>query len=225
MKYLVYLLVLANVVYLGWNIHLARTAGEAARELPALPAGVTPLVTLQELEKQQQQQQQTEKISGVDKLTNLHPPGAGISHTCQTIGPFLAEDELEAVAKELGQQGQEVKRRTAEVQKPNGFWVYLPAMEREQVLQAVKTLEENRDRDYYVGKSNFLSLGIFNEISRAEARLEETRGLGFDPVLEARYERSSQYWLDIDAQMPAADVLDAILQDHPGLELKAVACR
>ena len=45
MKYLVYLLVLANVAYLGWNIHLNQTAGKVVRELPALPAGVKPLVT------------------------------------------------------------------------------------------------------------------------------------------------------------------------------------
>jgi hypothetical protein len=221
MKYIVYLLLLANVIYLGWNIHLYQTAGEAVRELPPLPAGVTPLVTLQELEKQQEQ---TDETSRVDALTDSKPPGAGIALACKSIGPFLVEEELQAVAKQLGQQGLEVKRRTAEVQKPNGFWVYLPAMEREQVLQAVNKLEENRDREYYVGKGNFLALGTFKEISRAEIRLEETRKLGFDPILEARYETTTEYWLDIDTRLPAADVLDAILQDHPGLKLQDAAC-
>jgi hypothetical protein len=53
---------------------------------------------------------------------------------------------------------------------------------------------------------------------------EETRELGFDPILEARYETSTEYWLDIDTQIPAADVLDAILQGHPGLKLQGAAC-
>jgi hypothetical protein len=189
--------------------------------LPPLPAGVTPLVTLQELEKRQEQ---ADEISGVDALTDSQPPGAGVALACQSIGPFLAEEELQQAARQLGQQGLEVKRRTAEVQKPNGFWVYLPAMEREQVLQAVNKLEENGDREYYVGKGNFLALGTFKEISRAEIRLEEARELGFDPVLEARYEMSTEYWLDIDTQMPAADILDPILQDHPGLMLQGAAC-
>ena len=221
MKYLVYLLLLANLGYLGWNIHLNQKAGEAVRELPPLPGGVSPLVTLQELEKQQEH---AEEISGLDALTNAQPPGAGVAHTCQTLGPFLAEEELQAVARQLDQQGLAVRRRTAEVQKPNGFWVYLPAMEREQVLQAVNKLEENGDREYYVGKGNFLALGTFKEISRAEIRLEETRELGFDPVLEARYDTSTEYWLDIDTQMPAADILDAILQEHPALQLQGTAC-
>jgi hypothetical protein len=219
MKYLVYLLVLANLVYLGWNIHLHQTGGKVVHELPPLPAGVTSLVTLQELQKQQ-----ADEVSGVDALTNAQPPGAGIALACQTLGPFVAEEELLKVETKLGQQGLQVKRRTAEVQKPDGYWVYLPAMEREQVLQAVNKLEENRDREYYVGKGNFLALGTFKEISRAEIRLEETRKLGLDPVLEARYETSTEYWLDIDAQMPAADVLDTVLQDHPGLKLQAAAC-
>jgi hypothetical protein len=221
MKYLVYLLVLANVVYLGWNIHLDQKTGETVRELPTLPAGVTPLVTLQELEKQQQQ---TEEVTGLNALTDSQPPGAGIAVACLTIGPFLAEEALQAVVKELGQQGLQLRQRTAEVQKPNGFWVYLPGMERKQVLQAVKKLEENRDREYYIGKGNFISLGTFNELSRAETRLEQTRGLGLDPILEARYQTSTEYWLDIDTQMSAADVLDAIRQDHPGLKLQADAC-
>jgi hypothetical protein len=223
MKYLVYFLVLANVAYLGWNIHQYQTASEAVSRLPPLPAGVTPLVTLQELEKQQER---TGAISEVETLTSSQPPGAGASAVlgCQAIGPFLAVEELQAVSEELRQYGLQAQQRTVEIQKPNGFWVYLPAMEREQVLKAVKTLEENRDREYYVGKGNFLSLGAFDELYRAESRLEQTRKLGFEPMLETRYKSSTEYWLDIDAQTPATDVLEAIMQDRPGLKLQEAAC-
>ncbi len=229
MKYLVYLLVLANVAYLGWNIHLNQTAGEIERERPALPAGVTPLVTLHELEQQQEDEksghtQQAEDLSAVEALTNSQSPGAGAALACQAIGPFLAMEDLRAVSEELGLHGLSARQRTAEIQKPNGFWLYLPAMEREQVLQAVKTLEENGDREYYVGKGNYLALGTFDDISRAEIRLEETRKLGFDPVLEARYKTSTEYWLDIEAQSPAAEEVEAIILDRPGLKLQDTAC-
>ena len=221
MKYLVYLLVLANVAYLGWNIHQYQLAGEAVHKLPPLPAGVTQLVTLQELGKQQEK---AGAISEVEALTSSRPPGAGTPLSCQAIGPFLAVDELQAVSEELRQHGLQTQQRAVEIQKPGGFWVYLPAMEREQVLKAVKTLEENRDREYYVGKGNFVSLGTFDEMSRAEVRLEETRKLGFDPVLEARYQTSTEYWLDINAQTSAADALDAIMQERSGLQLQDTAC-
>ena len=97
-------------------------------------------------------------------------------------------------------------------------------MEREQVLQAMKTLDESRDREYYVGKGNFLALGTFEEKSRAEIRLEQIRKLGFDPILEARYQTATGYWLDIDARTSAADELEAIMQDRPGLKLQDTAC-
>jgi len=223
MRYLVYLLLLVNVGYLGWYLYQDQIAGEVVRDLPPLPAGAAPLVTLRELQ-QQQQQELAEDISEVEVLTASRPPGAGMALACQAIGPFLAVEELQAVSGELQNRGLLTRQRTAEIQKPNGFWVYLPAMEREQVLLAVKTLEENRDREYYVGKGNFLALGTFDEISRAEIRLEQTRKLGFDPILEARYQTSTEYWLDVYAQTPVADELDAILRDRPGLKLQDTAC-
>ena len=227
MRYLVYLLLLANVGYLGWQMYQDQIAGEVVRELPPLPVGATPLVTLQELEQQQEQKQeqkQAEDISEVEVLTASRPPGAGLALACQTIGPFLAVEELQALSEELHNHGLQAAQRIAEIQKPNGFWVYLPAMKRGEVLQAVKKLEENKDREYYVGKGNFLALGTFHEMSRAEFRLEETRKLGFDPILEARYETSTEYWLDLDEQLPAADILEGILQNYPELKLQAVAC-
>jgi len=219
MKYLVYLLVLANLAYLGWNIHLQQVAVEDVPALPGLPDGVVPLMTLQEFEKQQE-----EDVSGIEVLTASQPPGTGAALACQTIGPFLAVKEMQAVSEELQQRGWQVQQRSAEIQQPDGFWVYLPSMDRKQVLQAVKTLEENRDREYYVGKGNFLALGTFSEKSRAKVRIEQLRNLGFDPKLEARYETATAYWLDVDAQTPVADELDDILQSRPGLKLQDTAC-
>jgi len=221
MKYLVYLLVLANIAFLGWNIHMNQIAGEVARELPVLPAGVTPLVTLQELDSQRDN---AEAVSGVEVLTNARPPGAGAALTCLAIGPFPAVENLQSVSQELQLHGVQARQRTAEIQKPNGYWVHLPAMKREQVLRAVKTLEDNKDHEYYVGKGNLLSLGIFDEMPRAETRLRQARKLGFDPLLETRYQTSTEYWLDIEAHPSATDELDTILQGRPGLELQDITC-
>ena len=221
MKYLVYLLVLANVAYLGWNIHLQQTAtGDNVTALPALPAGVAPLMTLEELEAQQQE----EDVSGIEALTATQPPGTGAALACKTLGPFLVVDEMQAVSEELRQRGWQAQQRTAEIRQPDGFWVYLPSMGREEVLQAVKTLEENRDHDYYVGKGNFLALGTFTEESRAKVRFEQVRKLGFDPILEARYETSTAYWLDVEVQTPRLEELGAILLNRPGLKLQDTAC-
>jgi len=228
MKYLIYLLLLANVAYFGWNFHLQQTRAEVVRELPPLPRGAAPLVTLQELEQEErqqvEQQQQGDGVSELETLTMTQPPGAGSALSCQTLGPFLALDELQAVAAELRREEVRAVKRSTEVQQPNGFWVYLPAMKRKQALQAVKVLEENGDREYYVGKGNLLSLGIFTEKARAQRRLEETRKLGFDPVMEARFGSHTEYWLDVDSQKPVAKMLDAVVQGHPGLQAQETTC-
>jgi len=237
MKYPVYLLLLANVAYLGWNIHLQQTSAEVVRELPPLPAGAAPLVTLQELRRQQgtgmekgqggqhaEESAHEEDVLGVKMLTELQPPGAGIPVSCQSIGPFLAIEALRATTDELQRLGITARQRSSELQQTNGYWVYLPAMERKQVLQVVKQLEEKGDREYYVGKGNFVALGTFRERERAQIRLEKLRQFGFDPVLEARYETRTEYWLDIDPQAPPADGLDSIIAEHPELQLRQSAC-
>jgi hypothetical protein len=221
MRYLVYFLVLVNVAYLGWNIYQNQTASEVMPELPPLPTGVVPLVTLPELEEQRLH---AEEISAVDALTTSQPPGAGTALICQAIGPFLAMEDLQTVSGELYRHGLQARQRTSEIQKPNGFWVYLPAMERDQALRAVKTLEENKDREYFVGKGNYIALGTFADMSRAEVRLEQVRKLGFEPILEARYQTFTEYWLDIDAQTAVTSELDSILRDRPGLKLQETSC-
>jgi len=237
MKYPVYLLLIANIAYLGWNLYLGRTGGEMVRELPPLPTGAAPLVTLQEMREQQEMdphdpkdpqhadvQTRAEETREVKKLTELQPPGAGISMNCLSIGPFLAMEGLRATADELQGLGIQGTQRSAEQRQPNGYWVYLPSMERKQVLQAVKQLEEKGDREYYVGKGNFIALGTFRERNRAEIRLEQARGYGFDPVLQALYETHTEYWLDIDTQTPVADDIDAIMDGHPELQLQKTVC-
>lgn len=233
MKYLVYLLLLANLGYLAWNLHLERNAVEAARELPPLPAGAVKLLTLQEYREQQereqrleleQQQQQAREVSEVDALTMTQPPGAGMPPVCGTLGPFPAEQAAQAVAAQLEGAGIRSAGRSSEQRQPDGYWVYLPSMERRQVLQAVSLLEARGDREYYVGRGNYLSLGTFSEERRAQNRLTAMRELGFDPILQRQYNTRTEYWLDIEARAAAAAELDAVMQENPQLRLQETAC-
>ena len=51
MRHIVYLLLVANIVYLAWNVLQLSPHDEVARSLPPLPATATRLVTLQEVEE------------------------------------------------------------------------------------------------------------------------------------------------------------------------------
>jgi len=233
MRHIVYLLLVANIVYLAWNVLQLSPHDEVARSLPPLPATATRLVTLQEVEeveegeeeKQDEENQEvTVEVSAIEELMQEQPPGTGVTLSCQTLGPFLAAEKVQLVEKKLAELGLEATQRTTEVREQVGYWVYLPAMEREKVLQITKHLDENGDKDYYIGKGNVLSLGAFKGLPRANIRLEGTRKLGLDPLLEPRYSTINAQWLDLQVDPAGLDVLSEIAKQDPDLQIEILAC-
>lgn len=223
MRHLVYLLLVANLVYFGWNLYSGWTAGETVRALPPIPASARPLVTLQELE--QQSATSTEQvITDIDALTMTQPPGAGTPAACQALGPFFVEEELQAVTGRLNELGLELRQRITSEKKEDGYWVYLPAMEYAQAMQVASQLDELGDHEYFIGKDNLMSLGAFKEISRAEIRLRQLQEIGLEAILEARYVTQDSYWLEIPDRVAAAPVLDEVMGNNPDLQLRALPC-
>ncbi len=277
MRHVVYLLLLANLAYLGWNLFQVRTGSEQVRELPPLPPTAKRLVTLQELQQREQQQvqeqegqlqqqeqrqqqqaqakaqdaqlrvqqedtaqegqdipedpealaeeQMQEDVLAIEAVTQAEPPGAGVSMLCQSLGPFLVTEQLEAVAARLAELGLESSRRSTETQVENGWWVYLPSMPRPEAMEIVQLLEDNNDREYYVGKDNFIALGTFNVLSRAERRMQSAHRLGLEPLLEARYQTQITHWLDLRVTGALDGDLAWITEDYPELQLEPQSCR
>ena len=165
MRHIVYLLLVANVVYFGWNLFPGRAVDDDRSSLPPIPEGVKRLVTLQE---HTSEQSSSVDASGLDALTAAQPPGAVSARACQALGPFSARAEVEAMVGRLGDMALEPVQRTVESRVENGFWVYLPGMGRERSREIVQQLKDQNDEDYYVGKDWFISLGTFKEIGRAQ---------------------------------------------------------
>ena len=225
MRHVVYLLLVANLVYLGWNILQTSSVDEVVRTFPPLPATATRLVTLQEMEEEEEEKQDAVvEVSVIEELTQEQPPGAGVALSCQTLGPFLAAEKMQLVEKKLAELGLEAKQRTTEVREQIGYWVYLPAMEREKVLQITKHLDENNDEDYFIGKDNVLSLGAFRGLQRANVRLENTRKLGLDPLLEPRYSTMSAQWFDLQVTAAGLDAAGEIAEQDQDIKIEILAC-
>jgi hypothetical protein len=247
MRHLVYLLLIANLVYLGWNLYQNQVGDELVRELPPLPATARPLVTLQEWQQQQEEQRRAQQkqeieqedevqgqqrveqevadVAAIEALTQTEPPGAGASMLCQTLGPFLAMEQLEEVAERLGAFGVETSRRSSETRLENGWWVYLPAMPRAEAVEIMQLLDDNNDREYYVGKDNFIALGTFRVLERAERRMRDARKLGLEPLLEARYKTQATHWLDLRVTAARDGDLAWVVEKYPDLRLEQQACR
>jgi hypothetical protein len=222
MRHLVYLLLVANLAYFAWSLLNEGVTGVTQRELPPLPASARPLVTLQEM--QQQATIDGQDATEIDALTMTEPPGAIEPAACQALGPFYVEEEMQALSARLDALGLEPRQRISEDRKQNGYWVYLPAMERAQALQIARRLDALNDHDYYIGKDNYMSLGMFTEITRAEIRLRQMQELGIPAILEARHEKQEVYWLEFREAEAAMPIVNEELEGKPGLELHALNC-
>jgi hypothetical protein len=223
MRHLVYLLLVANLAYFGWNIVESRSAAEMEqRPLPALPATASRLVTLQEREAAETPT--TDDVTSLEEITAHQPPGAGAAIQCQALGPFQVVAELQAVESRLLDLGLQPKQRELQSKKLIGYWVYLPAMSQQEVEAVLAILKKHKDKEYYVGKSNFISLGTFGGMARAERRLKETRDMGLDAILQERFASQSAWWLDIQSDGSAAELLNSLVDDRPELQLVELAC-
>lgn len=227
MRHLVYLLLVVNLVYLGWNVFESRSASGQVRHLPPLPATVSHLVTLQEREAEEEKPGEvsaTDDVSSIEDLTAAQPPGAGVAIQCQALGPFLAAEDMRVIESRLLELDLQPAQRELESKELIGYWVYLPAMPQGDVQAALAILKEHQDKEYYVGKQNFISLGTFKGISRAERRLKQARKMGLEAILEERFTSRSAWWLDIQSDGAAAEQLSGIVASRPELQLVELAC-
>ena len=221
MRHLVYLLLVANVVFFGWKLFETQSPEPLVRAMPPLPDNVSRLVTLQE---QQAATAGEQVVTDLETLTAEQPPGAGAVLQCQALGPFLAVDAMRPIAAELGELGLQPEQRQVESKELVGFWVYLPAMPREEIRTVLATLEDYNDKEYYVGKGNFISLGTFKSMERAERRLQSVRKMGLEATLEERFATQTSFWLDIQSDGSATEQLQRIAEGNSSLQLVDLAC-
>ena len=221
MRHIVYLLVVVNLVFLGWNIFQNQSFMQADRNMPPLSETVVPLMTLQEREKERGA---AGEVSAIENVTGNEPPGAGTSMVCQTLGPFLVREAMLAVEAKLTTLELEPQLRETARERPIGYWVHLPEMERAEARRQAQILDDHNDKEYYLGKDNVLSLGAFQDVNRAKKRLKRVHKLGLDAQLETRYRTVAEYWLDFQLESAVGEQLTALAADDPDVWLQDRAC-
>ena len=212
MRHVIYFLVVANLVFFLWHAIQGPTVGEPG--LPALPANVKLLVTLEERE--------AALAVDVDAVTETQPPGAGETISCQMLGPFFSVVEIQSVEERLNQAGYRTEQYDFEENEVIGYWIYLPAMERDKAKEIGTMLDSKKDREYFIGKDNLISLGTFKELSRAEVRLAAVRKYGLDPTLEPRFRLA--HWLNIEDPGGKDVDLALIEKEFPDVHMQQRVC-
>jgi hypothetical protein len=125
----------------------------------------------------------------------------GADGSCVTVGPFDTNELAARARQTLTDSGYSSIPRQVTTSEPDGFWVYLeapstPAAER----RLLDRLSKGGIRDAQAlgdPGARRISLGIFNDESRAALQSERVARLGLLPQIEAREKSGTAVWLDL----------------------------
>ncbi len=194
LKSLVVCLVLANVGYFLW----ARGIADSAEPVAAAPA-----VTLKLASENPAAAGPADAGAGVD---TAHADGGELLTNvkrCISIGPFRDVAEAAHAATTLRGGGYDPRQRVADGEVWAGVWVYLPLPASraagEQMLAKLKAggIDDALEMPG-PNEGSVISLGLYGETKRAQARVAQAQALGFNPGLADRKRTGNVYWIDID---------------------------
>jgi hypothetical protein len=204
---------LANVVYFLWVHGVAKTP-----ETPPAPAPTTTLKLVSEAPEASR----TAMAGGVEGSSDA--AGAGLLTSvqrCITVGPFRDVSEASHAASTLRGGGYDPRQRVVDGEVWAGVWAYLPIpaspTARDQLLAKLKAagiddaLEMPGPAD-----GSVLSLGLFSEQKRAQARVAQVQALGLNPAIADRKRTGNVYWIDIDLKPTEGLLNPADLQGETG---------
>ncbi len=149
---------------------------------------------------------------------------------CVSIGPFQDVSEAAHAASSLRASLYDPRQRVAEGEVWAGVWVYLPVpASRLANDQMLAKLKENGIDDALTmpgpGDSSVVSLGLFSEPKRAQARVAQAQGLGYKPTIVDRKRTGDVYWIDLNLKSTDSLANLAQLQGKKGrivrLDMKA----
>jgi hypothetical protein len=209
LKSIVVCLVLANVCYFLWERGIAKSpevaeapmpatlklASESAQTVHVADPGANSAGAGSEAEAAASAGAENPGDAGGNLLTNVK--------RCISVGPFRDVSEAAHAAATLRGGGYDPRQRVADGEVWAGVWVYLPLpasrAAADQTLAQLKAggiddaLEMPGPND-----GSVISLGLYSETKRAQARVAQAQALGFNPGLADRKRNGNVYWIDID---------------------------
>jgi hypothetical protein len=216
LKAVVVCLVLANVCYFLWERGIAKSAEPGTLAAPATLKLVSESGEVAHAEPAANASAPVENAregNNTGLLTNVK--------RCISVGPFRDVSETAHAASILRGGGYDPRQRVADGEVWAGVWVYLPLpasrAAAEQTLAKLKSsgiddaLEMPGPND-----GSVISLGLYSEPKRAQARIAQAQALGFNPGIADRKRNGNVYWIDIDLKPTDGILNPSDLQGESG---------
>jgi hypothetical protein len=209
LKSIVVCLVLANVCYFLWERGIAKSPEAAPTAAPA---------TLKLVSESREPARPAAAQSGGSAVgpatastdaaadNSTAAGGSGLLtdvKRCISVGPFRDVSEAAHAASTLRGGGYDPRQRVADGEVWAGVWVYLPLpASRAQADQTFAKLKAGGIDDALEmpgpNDGSVISLGLYSETKRAQARVAQAQALGFNPGIADRKRNGNVYWIDID---------------------------
>jgi len=209
MKWLIYLLLLANIGVFFWHFRPAMLSTAPSGE--GETAASLSLVLLKEAREQ-----------------TSSPVAKG---RCLELGPFETVKQASLAAAAFKGDGINARQRIRREARRKAWWVLLPpAISREEARKTLKKLKKLKINDYFLvptgEKANAISLGVFSKFESAHRRIKQLQKLGFRPVFEKVELTKRQYWLDwaTEAGMPSPSAMETIRRIRPQAKIRSGTC-
>jgi hypothetical protein len=223
-KYLFYILVLVNLVFVGWKYGLDHWTTHAEPE-SKIRAPVDPLDALGTADSAfELLPTEPDPVPAQEAFSSApedvaSPPKSG----CMTLGPFSTRDEAETHRSVLETLSKELRITNRSGDIADGYWViFTKATSREGAL-ANRQLLLNRgfyetwlfDRGPLAGS---IALGLYPSEEEANAALAGFRERGVNAKVRARLIRGESFWIKVPWQGSVLDFDEAIqmLKGHDG---------
>jgi hypothetical protein len=140
---------------------------------------------------------------------------------CISVGPFRDVSEAAHAATTLRGGGYDPRQRVADGDVWAGVWVYLPLPAShaagDQILAKLKAggIDDALEMPG-PNEGSVISLGLYGEPKRAQARVAQVQALGFNPGIADRKRTGDVYWIDIDLKPTDSLLNPADLQSEGG---------
>jgi hypothetical protein len=199
MRILALLLLLANIGIYCWARYVAMPEVTVVSTPVPIPESNVPLLALANESSQAKSSPNSD------------------SGDCISVGPIEDEAKSAAIAERLQTAGFTSAQRIEMVDEFAGYWVTMDQFaSKAQAEKVLQQLHEGGITDAYVftdeAPSYLLSLGLFSERSRAEARRVAVSKLGFEPSINDRTRKVQKYWLDVTLQFAGQSLDPALLK-------------